>query len=330
MSRAHKSLRVVLMSVCAACAPASSLARQEPTKPIADTRIAVVRADGAIIPFAEYRKGRWTSIWTGLERRGHSLPITLDDVDDDWWGSAGPALRWSLWQKPGDATPLDVTALRPVATPCSTEAALETPFSVEGAPPPADAVPFPKAGLASTTPIVYEPIVPVSRSSAEWARVKEAVVREFDGREDQALVEMAWRHPTRARERRTVPIDLQAVWHVPGGRFFYFEAMRRYPEKKTPRGEKPCDLVTYVAGYFWLDERGTLRAEQVGALVSYCHLERAMFMWPLGEMRDGVRRFWVMQSAGWTGEAYAVQEMLPDSGDIRQQVWHIAGQCELR
>ena len=330
MSRAHKSLRVVLTAVCAACAPALPFANQDSVTPAADTRIAVVRTDGAIVPFAEYRKGRWTSLWSGLERRAHSLPITLDDVERDWWGSEGPALSWRLWQKPGDATPLEVTGLRPIATPCSSETALQTSFRAPGAPPPADAVPFPKAGLASTTPIVYESIVPLPRTSADWPRVEEAVEKEFDGREEEALVELMWSHPTRARERRTKPIDLQAVWHVPGGRFFYFEAMRRYPEKKTPRGETPCDLVTYVAGYFWSDEAGKLRPRDVGALVTYCHLERAAFMWPLGEIRDGARRFWVMQSAGWTGEAYLVQEMELERGEIRQHVWHMAGQCELR
>ena len=126
------------------------------------------------------------------------------------------------------------------------------------------------------------------------------------------------------------PLDLQSVWHVPGDRFYYFEAMRRYAERNPPEGKRPCDLVTYVAGYFWDDGEGHLRPDMVNALVSYCHLERAAFMWPLGSIRDGERRYWVLQSAGWTGESYGILEMRPERGEIRPHVWHMAGLCDAR
>ncbi|MDQ3170245.1 MAG: hypothetical protein M3Q55_08930 [Acidobacteriota bacterium] len=330
MTRAHTILRVVVIVACLCSALARPSAFQDPDKPTPPNRLAVVRADGTIVPFAQYKKGRWPSIWTGIEQRGHPLPLTVADVERDWWGDGGPALQWWLWQKPGIATRLDVADVRAVATPCSAEAGLATDFRGEGALPSAEIAPYPKAGFASTAPVDFEPIVPVPATSAEWASVKDAVAREFDGHEVSALVEMAWSHPTPARERRMAPLDLQTVWHVPGGRFFYFEAMRRYPERETPDGKPPCDLVTYVAGYLWDDGKGQLRPRLVNALVSYCHLERAVFMWPLGSIREGVRRFWVLQSAGWTGEAYGILEMRPERGEIRQHLWHMAGRCDAR
>ena len=46
-------------------------------------------------------------------------------------------------------------------------------------------------------------------------------------------------------------LDVQKVWQAAGSPFYYYEAMRRYPERNPPGGEEPCDLVTYVAGYLW-------------------------------------------------------------------------------
>ena len=330
MSRAHTIRRVVFTVACVVCALIPLSAIQDPVKNQSPNRIAVVRADGTVVPFAQYKKGRWTSIWSGIEQRGHALPLAMDDVDRGWWGDGGPALEWWLWQKPGIATRLDVAGIRVVATPCSAEAGLATGFRAEGTLPATEVTPYPKAGFATTAPVDFEPVVPLPRESAAWTSVKDAVARHFDGHERSALVEMAWAHPTPARERRKALIDLQAVWHVPGARFYYFEAMRRYPERETPSGERPCDLVTYVAGYFWDDGKGQLHPRFVNALVSYCHLEGAVFMWPLGSILDGARRYWILQSAGWTGEAYGILELDHQRGQIRQHVWHRAGECDTR
>ncbi len=330
MTRASTLLKVVITATGVMCALAVLSARQDSPQTGAPNRIAVVRPDGVIVPFAQYEKGRWKPIWTGLEGPSHPLPITLEDVDRDWWGEGGPALEWWLWQKPDRATALTVSGVRPVGTPCSAETGLETGFRGEGILPPTDETPYPKAGFATTAPVYVELITRLRRDSAEWPRVRDAVARDFDRLEGDALVAMRWGHPTPSRERRKASIDLQSVWHVPGGRFYFVEAMRRYPERKTPAGKPPCDLVTFVAGFFWEERDGTLRPVQVNALVSYCHLERAVFARPLGLIRDGAKRFWITEAAGWTGEGYGIFEMRPERGDVRQHVWHVAGQCDLR
>src|SRR5690606_592257 len=43
--------------------------------------VAVVRADGAIVPFAAYHDGRWREMWTAVERKRYEIPATLDDID---------------------------------------------------------------------------------------------------------------------------------------------------------------------------------------------------------------------------------------------------------
>ncbi|MBA3948589.1 MAG: hypothetical protein H0X44_01430 [Acidobacteria bacterium] len=333
MNHVHSALRAVALTASVVCAAAPVFARQTP-KPDEPRerryRVAVARADGVIVPFAEHDEGYWRPIWSGFETWGsHDLPLTLDDVTPRWWGQDGPALTWWLWQRHGVAEALTVTAPRVVATPCQTEVGLVTGYKSPVPVPPATAAPYPKAGLATTAPIDVEPIVPLEKDSPIWKRVRTAASRELPRAEQHALYQMQWAHPTPERERNAAPFDLQNVWHVPGGRFYYFEAMRRYPEKKTPRGEEPCDLVTYVAGYLWENGKGELVSAGSSALVTYCHLESAVFMWPLGAIREGSRVYWVLQMAGWNGESYSVVEMLTSRGEVRTRHTHLAGACRL-
>jgi len=120
------------------------------------------------------------------------------------------------------------------------------------------------------------------------------------------------------------------VLHVPGSRFYYLEAMRSYPDPDPPDDAPPCGLVTYVAGFYWENDRGRLSPVSINTLVSYCHLEDAIYLWPLGVIREGGRDYWVVQTAGWTGEAYGVVEPEEEKGTLRDHLWHTAGQCGRR
>src|SRR5690606_6518304 len=88
--------------------------------------VAVVRADGAIVPFAAYHDGRWREMWTAVERKRYEIPATLDDIDRDWWRGFGPISSW--WYAPpgGETTSLAVTGVRLLATPCSGDVGLLT------------------------------------------------------------------------------------------------------------------------------------------------------------------------------------------------------------
>jgi hypothetical protein len=329
MSPARLRFWILLIAAAATTARVPASAFQDPKKP-ADRHYAVaaVRADGTIIPFAEYRDRRWRDFWTGTEDGGISVPITLDAIDEDWWGKLGPALKWWHWIRPSVAEAMTVAGPRPVSTPCSVEVGLETDFKPGEGLPAREETPYPKAGLATTASIDFAPIPLVPEGDTDWVRVRDAVDREFPLAEDFALGFMQWKHPVPERIRNRGAIDLQRVWHVRDSRFFYFEAMRRYPDLDPPEGQPPCDLVTYVAGYLWEERSEKLRPVNVRALISYCHMEQAAFLWPLGTIREGSKQFWVLQSAGWTGEFYGIVEPVPARGEVRQHVWHTAGQCE--
>lgn len=294
--------------------------------------LGVVRRDGTLIPFAQFDEGTWRPYWSAVERSFNpTVPLTLDDVDESWWRDEPPSLKWTLWRNANAATPLalEVRSPQQVYTPCGTQIALKTNYVPNGALPPPHQAPYPKLGIATTAPVAIEPIREVPRNDVDWQRVKRALEQEeFRNAENRSLAAMHWNHPVNSIGRDLTPIDLQAVWHVKDSRFFYFEAMRRYPDRNPPKGEPPCELVTYVAGYFWEERSEKLRPVGVGALITYCHMERATFLWPFGVIREGGRSFWVFQSAGWTSEMYGIAEPIPSRGIVRRHLWYAAGRCE--
>ena len=327
MNRARSVFAVgVLLSAALLARP---LALQQSSD--ADRRyiVGVVRADGVLVPFAQFNAGLWRPIWQDPNStNADSLPLTLDDVERDWWGRAGPSLQWTLWRAAGSSLPLNVSTSRVVASPCRAQAALGTDYKSEAPPPPPDLAPYPKIGIATTAPIDFEPIEQLSEKDAEWARVEAAVGDEFDDAESTSLEDMGWSHPTSRAMRKRSSIDLQSVWHVRGSRFFYFEAMRRYPDPKPPKGKPACDLVTYVKGYLWDSPREQLVPAGISALISYCHMERASFLWPLGVITERGKQYWVFQSAGWTSEVYSIVEPMPRRGTVTHHVHYMAGRCK--
>lgn len=331
--RAHVRVVAVAAVAAAALLPAGASARRSElavsSQPDRKYNVAVVRADGVLTPFGQFDDGTWRPLWTGVERSLNiPVPLTLDDVDRDWWRREPPSLDWTLWRGQDPPLPLRVTSPRVVATPCSTQVALVTDFTPSGLLPPPDEAPYPKAGVATTGPADIEAIPEVEPGSADWQRVLGALDdKEFPAAETRALRGMQWSHPVPPALRARTPLDLQAVWHVKDSRFFYFEAMRRYPDPNPPRDKPPCELVTYVAGYLWEEGSERLRPAGVDAVVTYCHLEPAMFLWPLGVIREDGKQYWVFQSAGWTAEIYGVAEPVAAKGIVRPHLWHVAGRC---
>lgn len=323
MTRARSHLGVVVLVFGALLARPSAF--QDSAKRDRTYSVGVVRADGTLIPFAQFDRGTWRAIWSGPDA---IVPLTLDDVEERWWGKGGPALSWMLWKGATESTPLKVTRPRVVSTPCSAQAALGTDYETAGTLPEPDTAPYPKLGIATTSAITFEPIVEVPQGDPDWQRVKRALEeREFREAEDDALADMSWRHPAPPSMRERTPIDLQAVWHVKDSRFFYFEAMKHYPDPEPAAGKPPCELVTYVAGYLWEDKSEKLKPVNVRALITYCHMEFAAFLWPFGVIREGDKQYWLFQSAGWSGEFYGITEPMASRGIVKPHVVHVAGRC---
>lgn len=281
--------------------------------------LGVLRQDGILIPFATF-DGGWKNYWP-LPRVAFDVPIALDDVSKDWWPEKRPQTAWTLWLRSGETRPLKVTAPTWVRAQCQSHVGLRTDFKPAGPLPPPDATPYPKEGLAtSVAPGVepgIEPIAVLDESAQDWRWMLDYLTKHFPDLENQAIRRLGgWQHPYTIKERAHVPVVLEVLYRTPDARpgafIFYFEAVRRYPEKQPkPPAEPPCDVLTYAWGWVRLSPDGDIEATVFGE-VTDCYRWNVSFVFPLGAMRarDG-RALWVVQSSSWQGETYYIIELLP-------------------
>ncbi len=271
-------------------------------------RLAVVRRDGILLPFATYDSGRWTNTWPPPSDRGE-VPISLHDIPRKWWGNGGPPAptQWKFWPAAGGAS----TSLRTLAptwftSQCEMSFGLRTDHTSDEQ-IPLSVQPYPKDGLATAGDIPVERIAILNGASADWVFANDVVRDSLTAKEDEwlgnargAVGNRSLRHGTR--------IVMEALYRSPGleagSSIFYFEATKRYPGITREDGQK-CDIVLMGGGWIARDRTG--RADSGMRLsLTYCDMTGVEFMLPLGLIRLDGQALWVVQWAGWGQERYAV------------------------
>jgi len=292
--------------------------------------LAVVRADGVLLPFAHF-DGKWKDEWPPSSRK-IEVPITLDAVPDDWWPDDTPELGWNLWAFDGDARRIEVT--EPFLTPlyCGAVIGLRTTYAPAAPPPALSEQPYPKIGLATTGDVVVEPITIVDEGSDDWRRIEARLAGTFDRAESQAIGRewaFGWGFPVRSEDRVGSPVTLEAVYRAPhdtpGSVAYFIEASRRYEVRREVTGDTECDLVTFAWGWAIAEPGGGLTL-RLDAYITDCRRGGASVMFPLGQLRIDGRVLWVAQWSGWEEETYAVVE-IPRDLDTRVLIRTLAGRC---
>lgn len=289
--------------------------------------LAVLRADGILLPFASFDGDRWETPWPA-NVAGVELPINLDAVPERWWGRAVPA-RWRLWS-PDREAPGAITPLAPMSLFIGTmrRIGLRTDLRETAMPVPPFEVPFPKLGLAVSGDAEVKPVSHVSSRSPAWHQMLSGIRRDVDAAEQRTVEGLRtyarWRHPLDAAARARIGPELE-VWYTgglaqPGRRVSYVEAVKKYPVRPEDRG---CGLETFISG--WIhhrDDEEQVRTE-LKAVVGYCDREKASYILPFGQMTVRNRTHWVLQLSGLDHEWYAVAELMP--GRVRYVAEYHAG-----
>lgn len=85
-------LSLFLAVLCLTLPAVSPEAQPSETTPFL---LAVLNRDGLAVPFAAFNGRRWVAPWP-QSLRG-DIPISLDDVDEDWWGTGARPQKMTLW-----------------------------------------------------------------------------------------------------------------------------------------------------------------------------------------------------------------------------------------
>lgn len=293
-----------------------------PSEPFA---LGILRRDGIVIPFAQYDGRRWRSNWPG-DLRYIELPISVENIDREWWGGMTPPRTMTLWADGKPAGDLKLTSFSFVQFRCDRRLGLRTNYHPAILPPRPTEQPFPKDGLVVAGSQRIDPIETVAKGSPEFAEVAETIREEFNDEENFAAGQFTnWRHPLSREQRRGMPIEVEALYRAPmdepGWTAYYVEAVRRYQ----PRPEdEDCGLLTSSRGWLRKGPKGKNEIT-LGSQITYCDRNGVAFMLPLGLVKTGSGTHWIYQLAGYNSESYLIAK--PTSRNAERVLAYSAMSC---
>jgi hypothetical protein len=324
MSARHRTASVACLLMLLAGSVVAPVGAQPPS-----FTLGVLRQDGILIPFATF-DGRWRNDWTE-PLPTFEVPISLEDVVRDWWPGKRPQTDWTLWFPDGRSRPLKALAPAWVRAQCQANIGLRTDYEHPGPVAPPDTAPYPKVGLAVTSTLAVEPpiepVAIVEEDSEDWRWLRGRLKKPFQDAENEAIRRAGFKHPYTTLERLALPVTLEALYRTPdtnpGDLLYYFEIVRRYPEKDPKKvQDPPCDVLTYASGWIRKSSAGPAAEPVVFAFVNDCNRWNATFMLPFGALRwASGRPLWVVQMSSWGREMYVVDELITES----RQSWRTPG-----
>ena len=288
--------------------------------------LGVLRADGIVTPFATFDGRRWRSRWPDRVRN-IELPISLEDVSEDWWDVEPAPKTMTIWrdgEKRGRVNLGDPTMTRLM---CEPRIALKSDYKPPTTPPPPFERPYPKNGLVISADVRLEPIPSVERGSAEWNQAITLITEEFNrGETAAARAFTAWEHPYDERRRKAVPITMEAIYRSPTEdpewTAYYVEAVRQYPPG--PKDKDGCGLATFAHGWLMVGPENEARV-RLSSVVAYCDRKGASYMLPFALFRADDKVYWIYQFSGFEEEWYEIVE--PKRGSVESHVAYHAGFC---
>jgi hypothetical protein len=291
--------------------------------------MAVLRRDGGVIPFAAFDDGRWRARWpAGIQNV--ELPISLDRVDEDWWGIEPAPRTMTIWRDGARAGTVNLTGLSVTRPMCEPRITLRSDYKSGTPPPPALEMPYPKDGLLTSGSVTVEAIQSVEKGSADWNRVANSIKKEFDQQETRASrVFRSWVHPVKEEQRKLVPISVEALYRAPTAdpkwTAYYVEAVRQYPPG--PQDRDGCGLLTFGHGWVLVSEQENEVKVRLAANVTYCDRKGVAYMLPLGLIRADEKVYWIFQFSGFEEEWYEVAEPMP--GRVQSHIVYPVGVCPM-
>lgn len=330
MTGARLRRAAVLHTLCVCVALVSLRAGQPGAGEDANPRrfvVGAMRADGVVLPFAEYDNGKWSAPWPRSVRE-LEIPATLDIIPEKWLSGPLPP-TWALWRAGGTA-PTPITLRNPlvVLVGRARRIGLRSDHAGSGAVVPPSELPYPKEGLAVGGGAQVETIAHVSRYAAQWKGLTTLLREDIDEAEDRTIQGLKshtkWVHPIEPPTRSETVATLES-WYTstldqPGFALSYIEAVKKYPPGPEDEG---CGLETFVYGWIHHNSRQPRPKTALTARVTYCDREGASYMLPLGLIRAGMRTHWVFQMSSWEREWYVVVQATP--GRLRYLAEYYAG-----
>jgi len=306
--------------------------------------LAVLRKDGAVIPFAHFDGRKWSNSWV-VPTKAFEVPLSLDDVPDRWWPQKKTITTWTAWPTQRSSRRIETQGPVLLRAHCQRTVGLRTNWAPNEIPPPDGVQPYPKEGVATAGgSVVVEPVQLIGDSAPEWKMVAEKVSEEVTARELAAVRSLGsvWTHPVPEGQRAKTPFEPEVVLRshdrASGWDVYYFEGVKRYPSRPRPgdprlsirggqvfvrpgtvavrppgemaaaQAKGGCELLSFASGWLMVSA-GRKPALRLSVDITDCNREGLVYTLPLGALRLNGRLVWIIQVSGYGYERYEIVEI---------------------
>ena len=304
--------------------------------------IAVLRGDGVLVPFVTRAGIKWANTWPA-PMKAADVPLGLMASPKRWWGKPGATTTWHAWQIDGATSEVAVERPTWFLAHCQQGVGLQTSLTARPPVPPPTVQPYPKLGLASTSPLAFTRIEPVDQGDPMWMKVADAAGAATSKAEDEMDRRRVInsvpqpKHPTPAAERAKVSARVEALYRVPymrGQSLYYVEATKRYGmplpadgKADTPSPKGGCAVMTFANGFFVAGADGVVPPPTLNVRVTSCDYDTVSLILPLAAVGDGKAQVWIGQVTGWDYEAHAGFRWDEEQGKIADVFFTHGGWC---
>jgi len=206
----------------------------------------LLRSDAVLVPFAEYRNGRWKNPWAKPKDFSEEEPNTLADLPEPWFakGQLPPPL-WHFLSRRGKAHLLNASQVVQVENHCQKLWGIVSDLPKEEA---VDAR-FGFVGVALNVDRKVSPSYELNKTQDEWTRLNSFIQSEFVKEEQARATDLSkFLKPPRREEQKNKSITLAHLYQMTiensGERLYYFEALKEY-KKPIPTNDQTCNNVFF-------------------------------------------------------------------------------------
>lgn len=267
--------------------------RNEPSHFIA----AILRADGTLVPFAQYGNGGWTNPWPRPRQPAGSLysedkeelePQSLGNLPEPWFKQCGKIpSRWYFWSTVTTPVVLKTSSVVQVENHSQTNWALTTDFTAQNT----DDTHHRNLGIALSVNQKVEPLLELKGDNAEATEILSFVRQVFDEADGAELKSLY-----RSRSR------------LNGEYLYYFDAQKKHG-RATVSLDRGCNDISIFQGWVMADARGGLGLLDSRRYLTDCDLKGPSFATPLGILKLKNATYIFVSEHGWEDESYWILEL---------------------
>jgi hypothetical protein len=254
--------------------------------------VGVLRADGTLIPFAQYGNGGWTNPWPRPRESQGSIydeeaqeivPHSLGELPEPWFLQCGKTPpKWYFWASLDTPTVLKASEVVKVENHSQTNWALLTNLPKQNT----DDTHHVNIGVALNVNLKVEPVMQIQPGAPEAVEILSFVRQAFD---DAAKAELKTLYRSSLR--------------LNGEYLYYVEAEK---QQKRPPGSRDegCNDITLFHGWISADEKGGMGLFDSRVFQTDCDMKGPSSSTPLGIMKLKDITYIFVTEHGWEDESY--------------------------